>query len=83
MPLDSTSDGQHQLAFDQQSELFAKREAIQSAYLKHVTAAMEQYEGRRNLRIAACILEPVLQVGLPLKQDELAQQTYQQQPQTT
>lgn len=51
-----------QLSFDRQDEVFGNRAAIQSAYLKHIQQAVESYEGQADVRIAACILEPVLQV---------------------
>lgn len=52
-----------QLSFSKQDELFGERAAIQSAYLEHIQQAMERCEGQADVRIAACILEPVLQVS--------------------
>ena len=58
-----------QLSFDRQDEVFGDRAATQSAYLKHIQQAMESYEGQADVRIAACILEPVLQVTTLLLKD--------------
>ena len=51
-----------QLSFNRQDEVFGERAASQAAYLEHIQQAREQYESPADVRIAACILEPVVQV---------------------
>ena len=53
---------EQQLSFSKQHELFDERAAMQSTYLEHIQQAMEEHESKADVRIAACILEPVLQV---------------------
>ena len=57
-----------QLAFSTRAELFSGRQAMQDAYTSYIAAGMRQYEAadesesERGRRIAACVMEPVIQV---------------------
>ena len=57
-----------QLAFSTRAELFSGRQAMQDVYAAYIAAGMQQYEAadesetKRGRRIAACIMEPVIQV---------------------
>lgn len=62
MPRPARQQPQQQLSFSKQHELFDERAAMQAIYLEHIQQAMEEHESKADVRIAACILEPVLQV---------------------
>lgn len=60
--------GDVQLAFSSREEVFSQRQEIQSVYAAYIAEGMQQYAGVERdgtsgpRRIAACIMEPVLQV---------------------
>ncbi len=51
-----------QLAFPRREGVFGQRQNVQDAYAAYIASHWQQYEAGRPVRIAACIMEPVLQV---------------------
>ena len=51
-----------QLAFPRREGVFGQRQDVQDAYAAYIASHWQQYESGRPVRIAACIMEPVLQV---------------------
>ncbi len=51
-----------QLTFPRREGVFRQRQDVQDAYASYIASHWQQYESGRPVRIAACIMEPVLQV---------------------
>ena len=51
-----------QLSFPRREGVFGQRQDLQDAYAAYIASHRQQYEAGRPVRIAACIMEPVLQV---------------------
>ena len=51
-----------QLSFPRRDEVFGARQDVQDVYASYIASQWQQYESRPEVRIAACIMEPVLQV---------------------
>ncbi len=51
-----------QLIFPRREGVFGQRQDVQDAYAAYIASHWQQYEAGRPVRIAACIMEPVLQV---------------------
>ena len=51
-----------QLTFPRREGVFGQRQDAQDAYAAYIASHWQQYEAGRPVRIAACIMEPVLQV---------------------
>lgn len=51
-----------QLTFSRREGVFSQRQDVQDAYAAYIASHWQQYEAGRPVRIAACIMEPVLQV---------------------
>ncbi len=54
-----------QLTFPRREGVFGQRQDVQDAYAAYIASHWQQYEAGRPVRIAACIMEPVLQVIQP------------------
>ena len=51
-----------QLTFPRREGVFGQRQDVQDSYAAYIASHWQQYEAGRPVRIAACIMEPVLQV---------------------
>lgn len=51
-----------QLTFPRREGVFGQRQDVQDAYAAYIASHWQQHESGRPVRIAACIMEPVLQV---------------------
>ncbi|KAL0037506.1 hypothetical protein WJX77_000433 [Trebouxia sp. C0004] len=60
-PTVGMTQGQWQLTFSRREGVFGRRQDVQDAYAAYIASHWQQYEAGRPVRIAACIMEPVLQ----------------------